>query len=172
MDESGGYHLDWDNLITKEHIWYALTDKWILAQKLRIPKIQFAKHMKLKKKEDQSVDTSFLLRTGSKIPMEGVTETKFGAEPEETTIQRLPHLGIHPINNHQIQTLWQMPIRAWWQEPDIAVSWGPLSVPGKYRSGCSQSSIGQSTRSPMKVPEKYPQSWRGLKPHKRNINMN
>jgi hypothetical protein len=25
--------------------------------------IQFAKHMKLKKKEDQSVDTSFLLRT-------------------------------------------------------------------------------------------------------------
>jgi hypothetical protein len=35
----------------------ALTDKWILAQKLRIPKIKFAKHMKLKKKEDQSVDT-------------------------------------------------------------------------------------------------------------------
>ena len=33
------------------------SDKWILAQKLRIPKIQFAKHMKLKKKEDQSVDT-------------------------------------------------------------------------------------------------------------------
>ena len=31
---------------------------WILAQKLTIPKIQFAKHMKLKKKEGQSVDTS------------------------------------------------------------------------------------------------------------------
>jgi hypothetical protein len=30
-------------------------DKWILAQKLRLPKIQVAKHMKLKKKEDQSV---------------------------------------------------------------------------------------------------------------------
>jgi hypothetical protein len=74
----------------------------ILSQKLRIPKIQFAKHMKLKKKEDQSVDTSFLLRMGNKIPMEGVTETKFGAEQ---TIQRLPHLGIHPINNHQTQTL-------------------------------------------------------------------
>ena len=26
-------------------------------QKLRLPKIQFAKHMKLKRKEDQSVDT-------------------------------------------------------------------------------------------------------------------
>ena len=34
-------------VITKEHTWYALNDKWILAQKLRIPKIQFAKHMKL-----------------------------------------------------------------------------------------------------------------------------
>jgi hypothetical protein len=51
------------------------------------------------------VDISFLLRMGNKIPMEGVTETKFGAEPEETTFQRLPHLGIHPINNHQTQTL-------------------------------------------------------------------
>jgi hypothetical protein len=30
------------------------------------------------KKQDQSVDTSFLLRRGNKIPMEGVTETKFG----------------------------------------------------------------------------------------------
>ena len=28
---------------------------WILAQKLRIPKIQVAKHMKLKKNEHQSV---------------------------------------------------------------------------------------------------------------------
>jgi hypothetical protein len=27
------------------------TDKWILAQKLRIPKIQFAKHRKIKKKK-------------------------------------------------------------------------------------------------------------------------
>jgi hypothetical protein len=33
--------------------------------------------MKLKKNEDQSVDTLFLLRMGNKIPMEGVTETKF-----------------------------------------------------------------------------------------------
>ena len=59
------------NPITKEHTWYALIDKWILTQKLRLPKIQFAKCMKLKKK-DQSVDTSFLLRMGNKMPMEGV----------------------------------------------------------------------------------------------------
>jgi hypothetical protein len=31
-------------------------------------------------------------------------------------------------------------------------------VPGKYRSGSSQSSIGWSTKSPMKKPEKYPGS--------------
>ena len=84
---------------------YALTDKWILAQKLRLPKIQFVKHMKLKKKEDQSVGTSILLRRENKIPMEGVTETKFGAETEGMTIQRLPHLEIYPINNHQTPTL-------------------------------------------------------------------
>ena len=65
----------------------------LLAQKLRIPKIQFAKHMKLKK-EDQSMDTSFLPRIGNKIPMEGVTETKFQAEMEGWTIQRLLHPGI------------------------------------------------------------------------------
>jgi hypothetical protein len=56
-----------------------LTDKWILAQKLRIPKIQDTKHLKLKKNKDQSVDTLPLLRIGNKTPMEGVTETKFGA---------------------------------------------------------------------------------------------
>jgi hypothetical protein len=54
--------------------------------------------------------------------MEGVIETKFGAETEGTTMQILPYLGIHPINNHQTQTLWQMPTRACRQKPDIAVS--------------------------------------------------
>jgi hypothetical protein len=36
--------------------------------------------MKLKKNEDQSVDTLPLLRTGNKTPMERITEPKFGAE--------------------------------------------------------------------------------------------
>jgi hypothetical protein len=53
-----------------------------------------------------------LLRRGNKIHIEGVTESKFGAETEGMTIQRLPHLRIHPINNHQTQTLLQKPIRA------------------------------------------------------------
>jgi hypothetical protein len=67
--------------------------------------------MKLKKKEDQSMDPSFLIRMGNKIPKEGVTETKFGAETEGSTIQRLPHPGINPINNHQTQTLLHMSAR-------------------------------------------------------------
>jgi hypothetical protein len=66
--------------------------------------------MKLKK-DDQSVDTSFLLRMGNKIPMEGVIETMFGAETEGRTIEALPHPGIYSINNHQTQTLLHMPTR-------------------------------------------------------------
>jgi hypothetical protein len=66
-----------------------------LAQKPRIPKIQFAKHKKIKK-EDKYVDISFLPRIGNKIPMEGVIETKFGAKSKGWTIQRLPHLGYIP----------------------------------------------------------------------------
>jgi hypothetical protein len=49
--------------------------------------------MKLKKKEDQAVDSLILLRWRNKTSMEGVTETKCGAETEGMTIQRLPHLG-------------------------------------------------------------------------------
>jgi hypothetical protein len=58
--------------------------------------------MKLKKKEYQSVDHSFLRRMGIKTPMERVTETKFGAETKGWTIQRLPQPGIHIIISHQI----------------------------------------------------------------------
>jgi hypothetical protein len=36
--------------------------------------------MKLKKNKDQSVGSLPLLRSGNKTPIEGVTETKFGAE--------------------------------------------------------------------------------------------
>ena len=42
--------------------------------------------MKLMKKEDQNVDTFLFLRMGNKIPMEGVTETKFVAETIGWTI--------------------------------------------------------------------------------------
>jgi hypothetical protein len=47
--------------------------------------------MKLKKKEDQRVDPTHGRRYRDKC----------GAETEGKAIQRLPHLGIHPIYSHQ-----------------------------------------------------------------------
>jgi hypothetical protein len=55
------------------------------VHKLGIPKIQFTNHMKLKEKEDHSVDIS-ILEWWSKTPMEGVTETKCGVHTEEMTV--------------------------------------------------------------------------------------
>ena len=83
-----------------------------ISPDLGIPKIQFTDHMKIKEMENQSVDASVLLRRGNKILTEGNTETKCGTEHEEKTIQRLPHLGIHPIYSHQSQTLLWMPRNA------------------------------------------------------------
>jgi hypothetical protein len=80
-----------------------------LAQKLRIYKIEFTDHIMLKKKEGQSVDASVLLGRGNKIFEGGNMETKCRAETEGKAIQRLHHLGIHPIYKHQAQTLLWMP---------------------------------------------------------------
>jgi hypothetical protein len=83
-----------------------------------------------------------------------VCSDKVGAEIEGRTIQRLPHLGIHPIISHQMQTLLHMPARFCGKDPDIAVSCDAMPVSGKYRSGCSQSSIGWNPRPLMKELEK------------------
>jgi hypothetical protein len=163
MVGSGGYHPERVNPITKELTRYTLTHKCILAQKLRIPKIRFAKHMKLKKKEDQNVDTLLILRMGNKIHMEVVTETKFGAETEGRSIQRQPHLRIHPINCYQTQTLLHMPARLCRQDFDIAVSFEAMPVSGKYKSQCSLSSIGDNTGPPMEELEKVLKELKGSK---------
>jgi hypothetical protein len=72
----------------------------------------------------------------------------------DTQTKRLPYLEIHPTYSQQSQTLMWMATSAWWQDPDIAVSWEALTVPKKYRGRCSQPSIGLSTRSPMGELEK------------------
>jgi hypothetical protein len=46
-------------------------DKWILAQKLQITRIQLTDHMKLEKK-DQSVGASILLRRRTKCSQEQI----------------------------------------------------------------------------------------------------
>jgi hypothetical protein len=107
------------------------------------------------------VDTSFFLRLWNKIPIEGVTKEKFGAESNGWTIQRLPYPGIHPIISHQMQTLLYMPSRFWQKDPDIAVSCEAMPVPGKYKSRCSQSSIGWNTGPPMEEQEKVHKELKG-----------
>jgi hypothetical protein len=64
--------------------------------------------MKLKK-EGQSLDNSIFLRRGIEIPKGGHTETKCGGETAGKAIQRLPHLGIHPIHSYQTQILLWIP---------------------------------------------------------------
>jgi hypothetical protein len=53
--------------------------------------------MKLKKKNGQSVDQWVLLRKRNKILTGADMETKGRPETERKVIQRLSHLGIHPI---------------------------------------------------------------------------
>ena len=45
--------------------------------------------------------------------------------------------------------------------PVIAVLYEAMPVPGKYRSGCSQSSIRWNTMSPMEKIEKVPKELKG-----------
>jgi hypothetical protein len=63
---------------------------------------------------------------------------------------------IHPIISHQKQTLLHMPARFCSENRDITVSCEAMPVPGKYRSACSQSSIGWNTGPPMEELEKVP----------------
>jgi hypothetical protein len=52
---------------------YDLTDKWILAQKFEYPRYK-SDHMRLKKKEEQSVDVSVFLRRGKNTHMKKYRE--------------------------------------------------------------------------------------------------
>jgi hypothetical protein len=90
----------------------AFTDKCILAQKLQLSMIQFTDHIKLKKKQDQSVGVSVLLRKGNKILTAANMETKCRGETEGKASQRLPHLVIQPIYSHQTLTALWMPRNA------------------------------------------------------------
>jgi len=87
--------------VTKEHTWYVFTDNWILSQKLGIPTKHFTDHMRLKKKEDQSVDASVLLRKVNKILPGGNTGTMSRAQTEGN--------AICPRCSHQTQTILLMP---------------------------------------------------------------
>jgi hypothetical protein len=72
-----------------------------------MPMMQFAEHMKLKK-EDQTVDTLFLLRM---YPWKELQRQSSGLRQKEGPSKDFPKRGIYPINNHQTQTLLHIPER-------------------------------------------------------------
>jgi len=66
--------------------------------------------MKLKKKEDQSVDTSDLLRRGNKkYTQEKIQRQSVDQRLKERPSRDYPIWGIHPIYRHQTQTILCMP---------------------------------------------------------------
>jgi hypothetical protein len=86
--------------------------------------------------------------------MEGVTETKFGAETKGWTIKRLPYPGIYPIISLQMMTPLHTLASVECKDRDIAVSCETRLGPNKHRSGCSQSTIGWISGPPMEELEK------------------
>jgi hypothetical protein len=118
--------------------------------------------MKLKKKEDQSVDTLILLRRGNKMPMEGVTETKCESETEGMTIQILPHLAIHLLtttkNRHYCRCQQELVDRSL-----IKLSPERLcQCLTNTEVDAQQPSIGRSTGSPLKELEKVLKELKGF----------
>ena len=117
--------------------------------------------MKLKKKEDQSVDTSFLLRMGNKIPMVGITETKFRAETEGRTTRVCATWGSIPYTTTKPRH-YCICQKDFADRTLIELSLVRLCpVPGKYRSGCSQSSVGWNTGPLMEDLEKITKELKG-----------
>ena len=111
-------------------------------------------------KEDQSVDTSLVLIMGNKIPMEGVTETFWRWEKRKDHPETAPPGDAshrQPPNPDNIAYA----SKIFWQDTGIAISCEAMPVPGKYRIGYSQSSIGWYTRPLMWNLEKVPKELKG-----------
>jgi hypothetical protein len=74
----------------------SFTDKWILAQKFRMSKIQFTDHMYLKRKEDQNVDASVLPRRKNKNSREEIWRQSVGQRLKERPSQDYHTCGSIP----------------------------------------------------------------------------
>jgi hypothetical protein len=56
MDGPRKYYPGWSNADPKGHVHYVLTDKWIVANKYKIPMIKHTDHKKFNNKEGPSQD--------------------------------------------------------------------------------------------------------------------
>jgi hypothetical protein len=79
---------------------------------IKIPKTQFEKHMNSKRRKTKVWILRPFLDGGIKYPWEELKGQNLEQETEGMIIQTLPHLWIHPINNHESQTLLRMPTKA------------------------------------------------------------
>jgi hypothetical protein len=113
--------------------------------------------MKLKKNEDQSVDTLPLLRIGEQNT-HGRSYKVWSCDERmdhlETAISRDPSHNQHPNADTIAYTSKILDL-------DIAVSCETMPGPSKHRSGCSQSAIGWITGPPMEELEKVPKELKG-----------
>jgi hypothetical protein len=108
MDKMRKYHPEQGNPVIKENTWYVLTDKQILAQKLRIPKIQITDHIKLKKKDQSGMFQSFL-GGGTKYSREEIWRQSVEQRLKERPSRDCPTWGSIPYTVNKTQTLLWMP---------------------------------------------------------------
>jgi len=92
------YPREWVNPMTEIHTWYALIDKWILAQMLKFSKIHRPNEIQ---EYDQNADSSLLPLKEKKNPYWRDRDAKFKTKPRGMSIQSLPHMWpvhIQPSN--------------------------------------------------------------------------
>jgi hypothetical protein len=128
---------------------------------LRIPKIQFTDHVKPKKKEDQSVATSVLPRRENKISMEEIQRQSMEQRLKGRPSRDCPTWGsihIHLPNTDTIVDVNKILLTEVCYSGILVA----LSVPDKYRGGCSQPTSGLSTGSSMGELKKGPKELKGF----------
>jgi len=99
VDGTRRYHPEWGNSITKEHTWYVLTVKCMLAKKLGLPKIQFTDHRQLKWKKIWMFQ--FFLEGRTKYSWEEIQGQRVKQGLKQRLSKDCPTLGIKPICSHQ-----------------------------------------------------------------------
>ena len=157
MHVSGGYHPECGTPITKEHIWYVLTYKQILDQK------QTTQDTICKTHETRDEGRPKCRYFIGSYNGEQNTHGRTYRDKVWSWEKRKDHPEIAPPGDasHQTQTILHMPANFSWQDPGIAIYCEAIPVPGKYRSGYSQSSIGWYTRPLMWNLEKVPKELKG-----------
>jgi hypothetical protein len=118
--------------------------------------------MKLKKKEDQSVDNSILLRSGKKYPWKELQRQSL-----EQRLKERPSRDCHtcrsiPYTITKLKTLLWMPTKCLLTEACYSSFLRGSTIPDEYRGECWQPTIRLSTGSPMKELEKGSKELKGF----------